>query len=64
MFLSLDEFINQDILNLKEMEFNGMPENDEPELKEFENALILKRFSTKELKAELKRRKRKGGVQE
>lgn len=61
MFLKLDEFINQDILNLKEIEFIGADEDDESDLTGFENALILKRFSTKELKAELKRRKRKGG---
>ena len=63
MFLGLDKFINQDILNLKEIEFIGADEDKESDLKEFENALILKRFSTKELKAELKRRKRKGGAE-
>jgi hypothetical protein len=61
MFLKLDEFINQDILNLKTIEFIGADEDEESDLTGFENALILKRFSTKELKAELKRRKRKGG---
>ncbi len=61
MFLKLDEFINQDILNLKKIEFIGADEDEESDLTGFENALILKRFSTKELKAELKRRKRKGG---
>ena len=64
MVLKLDEFINQDILNFKKLEFIGADEDKESDLKEFENALILKRFSTKELKAELKRRKRKGGAQE
>ena len=63
MFLKLDEFINQDILNFKKIEFISADEDEESDLTGFENALILKRFSTKELKAELKRRKLKGGAE-
>lgn len=52
------KFLDNEILEDKEEFLKAFAESKENELREFENALNLKRFSTKELKAEIKRRKK------
>ena len=58
MFSKLSDYLDEDILEHKDISFEDMVTDKERELREMEIAIPLSEYSTSQLKAELRRRKK------